>query len=299
MVKPGPLSPNDAAYLNDQLRELEVLKRRVEGLLGQAPELIPAAVTSQTTVSWTTVVTGTTTTTYSVVQHGWYEEGHNVQGTRVTLIGGRTGTNLVDPARMPNGSVITPTPTPTSPVRVWLRKVGLAGSHGMIHEIVSVVGGTSGTSGTSSDRGLTYVSSTSIVWNFTASTSNTAITTMTVFSGLTVGYRYAMLGNQNISAVNAGVDETTIVKYEFSSTFQVPGGGSIGAEVYTFIDYFFSNFSATPGFVDTFGIDTFIVASGETPITVNMQSLMQDRSLTNLPYAFNSTLDLHLWREAE
>lgn len=140
MVRPGPLSPADAAYLNDQLRELEVLKRRVESLLGQAPELIPAAVTSATTISWTTVISGTTQTTYSVVQHGWYEQGHDVQGTRVTLIGGRSGTNLVDPARTPSGSIITPTPTPSSPVHVWLRKTGLAATHGMIHEVLGMAG---------------------------------------------------------------------------------------------------------------------------------------------------------------
>jgi len=145
MIRPGPLSPQDANYLNDQLREFDVLKRRVESMLGQAPELIPAAITSATTVSWTTQTTnstGTTTTTRLAVNHGWFEEGHSAEGTRVTLIGGRTGTNLVDVARMPDGSALGA--TPTSPVHVWLRKTGLAASVGMVHEIIGVAGDSGG-----------------------------------------------------------------------------------------------------------------------------------------------------------
>lgn len=150
MVKQGPLSAADAAYINDQLRQLDVLKRQVQGMLGQAPELIPAAITSMTTVSWstqTTNSTGTTSTTHTAVQHAWYEQTNSAQGARVTLIGGRTGTNLIDPARMPNGATLAS--TITSAVPVWIRKAAIAQSHGMIHEIVGIVGATSGGSSSS------------------------------------------------------------------------------------------------------------------------------------------------------
>lgn len=121
MVKPGPLSPADASYLNGRLSALDSLERRVEGMLGQKAELIPAAITSGTTG-----------------QHGWHEEVWTAEGTRVTMIGGRSGTNTLDIARMPDGSTLSA--TPTSPVHVWLRETGLSVSTGKNHEIISLAG---------------------------------------------------------------------------------------------------------------------------------------------------------------
>lgn len=297
MVKPGPLSPNDAAYINDQLRELEVLKRRVEGLLGQAPELIPAAVTSQTTVSWTTVVTGTTTTTYSVVQHGWYEEGHNVQGTRVTLIGGRTGTNLADPARTPSGSAITPAPTPTSPVRVWIRKVGLAGSHGMIHEVVSVAGGTSGTSGTDQQR---FVSTYNTSWQLQtiASTAGTPLTTsVTAFSGLESGFRYQVFGAlyHNLTGVSRSANTST--SYAVLFFFTTPDG-TLLAESYQYADSQFFESGYISSFGGTVTIASLVVPSASTSLILNMWVYHTNQSgSAQYIEAFSTVVDLHLWRD--
>jgi len=124
MIRPGPLSPADAAYLNEQLGEFARLRNQVQSLLGQAPEIFPAAITSGTTG-----------------QHGWYEEAFGAGGARTTMIGGRTGTPAVDVARMPDGSTLGA--TPTSPVKVWLRRIGLAAATGMNHEVIGG-GGTSG-----------------------------------------------------------------------------------------------------------------------------------------------------------
>lgn len=150
MIRPGPLSAADASFLNEKMRELEYLLRREESRLGQQAEIFPAAITSNTTLSWTTnttfttVLTGTTVTTLTTVtsltamQHGWYEEAFTDIGTRVTMIGGRTGSNLVDVARMPDGSALAA--TPTSPVHVWMRRTGLGVTSGVNHEVVSMAG---------------------------------------------------------------------------------------------------------------------------------------------------------------
>lgn len=138
MIRPGPISPATARYLNEQMEELRRLRDAFERLLPQESELFPVAIT-----------TGTSGV------HGWYEEGISQDGTRYSADGLRFGTPTSNPLRLADGSTLSA--TPTSPVKGWAREIGIAGtsgtSAGMQYELVSIPQPPS----TPSNAGKTYV----------------------------------------------------------------------------------------------------------------------------------------------